>query len=81
MPEWTSADSFARRVAYLSDLATADSFADRYNGDYFLVADLTVFNDATKDSLNGSGGSDWLFADAADKITGLTKSDDLTVFS
>ena len=81
MAEWTSADSFARPVAYLSDLATADSFADRYNGDYFLVADLTVFNDATKDSLNGSGGSDWLFADAADKITGLTKSDDLTVFS
>jgi hypothetical protein len=56
-------------------------FPDRHNGDYFLIADVTVFNDATKDSLNGSGGSDWLFADAADKIIGLTKSDDLTGFS
>jgi hypothetical protein len=81
MAEWTSADSFAQRVAYLSDAKTADGFANRHNGDYFLVADLAVFNDATKDSLNGSGGSDWLFDDAADKITGLTKSDDLTVFS
>jgi hypothetical protein len=80
MAEWTSADSFDQRVAYLSDLATADSFADRHNGDYFLIADVTVFNDATKDSLNGSGGSDWLFADAADKLAGLTKTDDLTVF-
>jgi hypothetical protein len=42
---------------------------------------VTVFNDAIKDSLNGSGGSDRMFADAADKLTGLTKSDDLTVFS
>jgi len=81
MAEWTSADSFAQRVAYLSDLTTADGFANRHNGDYYLIADVTVFNAATKDSLNGSGGSDRLFADAADKITGLTKSDDLTLFS
>jgi len=42
---------------------------------------VTVFNDSGKDSIRDGGGSDWLFADTADKITGLTKSDDLTGFS
>jgi hypothetical protein len=46
-----------------------------------LLPDVTVFNDPNKDALNGGAAHDWLFADAADKITGLTKSDDLTMFA
>jgi hypothetical protein len=42
---------------------------------------VTVFNDSGKDSIRDSGGSDRLFADTADKITGLTESDELTLFS
>ena len=42
---------------------------------------MAVFDDFGKDSIRASGGSDRLLADAADKIAGLTKSDDLTVFS
>jgi hypothetical protein len=42
---------------------------------------VAVFDDFGKDSIRDSGGSDRLFADVADKITGLTKSNDLTQFS
>jgi hypothetical protein len=42
---------------------------------------VAVFDDFGKDSIRASGGSDRLFADTADKITGLTKSDGLTGFS
>jgi RTX calcium-binding nonapeptide repeat (4 copies) len=80
MAEWTSADTFAQRVAYLSDAVNAGGFANRHNDNYFLLPDVTVFNDPNKDTLNGGAGRDWLFAAAADKIQGLTKSDDLVVF-
>src|SRR6476469_8532502 len=49
---WTSADTFAQRVAYLSD----------QHHSYFLVPDVTVFKDSSKDTLNGGSGGDWLFA-------------------
>ena len=81
MAEWTSADSFTQRVADISDATLSPGFANRRNGNYFLIADVTVFNDPAKDKLNGGGGDDWLFADAADNIQGLTRSDDLTLFS
>jgi Ca2+-binding RTX toxin-like protein len=80
MAEWTSADSFTQRVADLSDATSSAGFANRLNGAYFLIADVTVFNDPSKDALNGASGDDWLFADAADSIQGLTRSDDLTLF-
>ena len=42
---------------------------------------MAVFDDSTKDSIRDGGRSDRLFADVADKITGLTNSNDLTQFS
>ena len=53
----------------------------RGNGNYYLLPNVTVFNDLSRDKLNSDRGDDWLFADAADKIQGLTKSDELTLFS
>ncbi len=81
MAEWTSADSFTQRVADLSDATSAAGFANRRNGNYFLIANVSVFNDPSKDTLNGGAGNDSLFADRADKIQGPTRSDDLTLFS
>jgi len=42
---------------------------------------VAVFDDSTKDSIRDGGRSDRLFADAADKIAGLTEWDGLTAFS
>jgi hypothetical protein len=41
---------------------------------------VAVFDDPTKDRISDGGWRGRLFADTADKITGLTKSDGLTVF-
>ena len=46
----------------------------------FPLADVRDFNDPSNDVLNAGAGADWLFADAADQIQGLTRSDDLTLF-
>ena len=56
LAEWTSADTFAQRVAYLSDATVASGFANRHNGMYFLLPNSTVFNDSAKDTLTGGGG-------------------------
>ena len=67
-------------MAYLSNQTAVAGFANRHDGVYFLVAGVTMFNDPNKNTLHGGSGSDWRFADAADKITGLTNSADLTLF-
>jgi hypothetical protein len=68
--ERTSAGSLAQQVAYFSDATQAAGFANRQNGDYFLLADVTVFNDPSRDTLSGGPGRVWLFADVANKIQG-----------
>ena len=56
------------------------SFANRLNGNYFLQADVTVFDDGSQDQLSGSAGQDWFFANlmgagVLDKITDLGKDE------
>jgi len=53
-------------------------FANRLNGNYFLIdagVGQTVFNDSSKDTLEGDAGRDWFFTGAADKLTDLSASD------
>jgi hypothetical protein len=59
------------------------SFANRLNGNYFLQADVTVFDDGAQDQLTGSAGQDWFFANifgpgVLDKITGVSKDEIVT---
>lgn len=72
MDEWTSNHDFATRVANLNNTGTGASFLGRLNEDYFLVQGQTVFNDASKDQMTGSAGTDWFFAGLADQLTGLS---------
>ncbi|MCI0684542.1 MAG: autotransporter-associated beta strand repeat-containing protein [Gemmataceae bacterium] len=60
MAEWTSARSYAVRVA---NLTNGSGSADRRNGSYFLVAGQTVHDDADADVLTGAAGVDWFFYD------------------
>ena len=84
MAEWTSAHSYASRVANLRGAGSGADFGGRHNGDIFLIADgaqATVHDDGAKDVLTGSAGQDWFFAnlvrdagddaDRKDKITDL----------
>jgi Ca2+-binding RTX toxin-like protein len=81
MAEWNRTDiGVATRVAHLSDQTSSIGFLSRLNGDYFLIQDVTVFNDSSKDTLTGSAGSDWFFAGTADKITDLSASDKAFIF-
>jgi Bacterial Ig-like domain (group 3)/RTX calcium-binding nonapeptide repeat (4 copies)/NHL repeat len=84
MAEWTSAHDFATRVANLADQSSSPTFANRLNGNYFLLdsgAGQTVFNDSGVDTLEGDAGADWFFTGAADKLSDLTKSDIDFIFS
>src|SRR5262245_12247815 len=75
MAEWTSARTYAARVANLRGSGTGP----RANGDFFLKVsgpDVTVFDDGAVDVLTGNAGSDWFFAHrsggvALDLITDL----------
>jgi autotransporter-associated beta strand protein len=63
MAEWNSARDYATRTANLAGSGTGS----RLNGSYFLRvtnvrATTTVFDDASKDTLTGSGGQNWCFA-------------------
>ena len=61
MAEWTSARSYAHRVANLSGTGSGP----RNNGNYFLIAggpSATVFDNGAIDVLNGGSGMDWFFA-------------------
>ena len=76
--EWTSNHDFATRVANISDQMNSPGFANRLNGNYLLIdagVGQTVFNDSSKDTLEGDAGRDWFFTGAADKLTDLSASD------
>ena len=61
MAEWTSARSYAVRVA---NLTNGSGSANRLNGSYFLVAGQTVHDDTDIDVLTGAAGADWFFYDS-----------------
>ena len=66
MAEWGSTDSYATRVADLSNTGTGSSFAARLNGNIFLTdqgANATVFDNGESDLLVGGSGMDWFIAD------------------
>lgn len=79
MDEWTSNRDYASRVANLSGTGSDP----RLNLDYFLTAtgpDQTVFDDGATDSLTGSAGVDWFFANyqgggVLDKISGFANGE------
>ena len=78
MAEWTSARSYAERVANLSGTGNGP----RANGDVFLMASgpgATVFDDGAVNWLQGASGMDWYFAkrsgSVTDIITGLRDSE------
>lgn len=56
--EWNSARTYNVRVANIRD---GSGSLDRVNGSNFLVADVTVHNDASPDTLSGGQGDDWFF--------------------
>ena len=84
MAEWNRTDiDYATRIANISDRTNSPGFANRLNGNYFQIdtgAGQTVFNDASKDTLEGEAGLDWFFAGTADKVTDLTARDLEIVF-
>ncbi len=63
--EWTSARSYAQRVANLRGETASGAFAARANGEVFLAVDggfgraVTVFDDGDADLLTGASGQDW----------------------
>jgi sugar lactone lactonase YvrE len=68
MAEWTSARSYADRVANLSGTGSGP----RANGDVFLLASgpgATVFDDGAVDQLQGAAGTDWYFANLSGGVT------------
>jgi Ca2+-binding RTX toxin-like protein len=75
MAEWTSARSYADRMANLSGTGSGPS----NNGNYFLMAggpNATVFDNGAVDVLNGGSGMDWFFANLTqDIIHGRRKSE------
>jgi acrosin len=55
--EWSSADTYAQRMQYLSGPT------GHYNGSYFLIrsgAGQTVFDDGVNDSITAGAGSNWI---------------------
>src|SRR5205823_1862977 len=85
LAEWTSARSYAARVANLMGTGTGSDFDNRQNGCYFLrvtdqAATTTVFDDGSADVLTGNDGIDWFFANLfgsgiKDKITDLSAAE------
>lgn len=66
MAEWTSARTFAERVANLRGMDAGPAFAARRNGDAFLQADgpaATVFDDLARATIYSGRDYDWLLAD------------------
>ena len=66
--EWALPWSYTQRLADLSGDQASPSYLNRLNGVNFLLWHLapTVFDDASKDSLNGGSGLDWYFAKIRD---------------
>jgi hypothetical protein len=78
MAEWTSARSYADRVANLHGTGSGTTFSARLNGNVFLKVDgrgASVSDDGAQDVLTGSAGLDWFFANLGsgvkDEITDL----------
>jgi Ca2+-binding RTX toxin-like protein len=73
--EWTSSRDYHTRVNNLRGLGTGP----RSNGSNYLKVsgpDATVYNDSSKDELEGGSGRDWFFANRTgsgvlDKVLGL----------
>jgi hypothetical protein len=68
MAEWTSAGTFAERVAN----PRGTGGGPRANGDYFLKVsgpDMTVYDDGAVDGLQSASGSDWYFANLSGILT------------
>ena len=80
MAEWQSGRSFQSRVANLmgNNPSSPTDFANRANGNVFLLADVpnaTVFDDASKDTANGGLDNDWFLVNISgggvvDKVSG-----------
>jgi hypothetical protein len=82
MDEWTSSRDYATRTANIRGTGSGASFESRLNANYFLTDDgftTTVFDDAVKDTMTGSEGQDWFFANLdsgiLDKITDLSAAE------
>ncbi|MEQ8211058.1 MAG: PKD domain-containing protein [Lacipirellulaceae bacterium] len=79
MAEWTSSHDYDTRVANLTQQGLNPEAVDRLNGDIFLVADLTVFDDDDTDFLIGGRGKDLYFANleggTEDYVFGLRNSE------
>jgi len=78
LAEWTSARDYATRVANLQGTGSGP----RLNGDFFLLTDgpaATVSDDGATDTLTGSAGRDWFFANldsgVLDRITDLNATE------
>jgi hypothetical protein len=70
MAEWTSARSYADRVANLSGTGRGP----RANGNYFLIAGgprATVFDNGVVDVLHGGSGMDWFLAKLSSSVTDI----------
>jgi len=88
LTEWTSARSYAVRVANLQGAGTGTDSAGRLNGGYFLrVTDqagtTTVFDDGAADVLTGASGQDWFLANVSgggvrDRVTDLSAAEFVT---
>jgi Ca2+-binding RTX toxin-like protein len=65
LAEWSSSRDYAARIANLTGTGTGPDNAARLNGNVFLLADQTVLDDGAVDSLKGSSGQDWFFANAS----------------
>jgi PKD repeat protein len=59
LAEWSSGRSYTERV---NNIRNGTGSPTRANGNVFLQADVTVFDDAAVDTLTGNTGTDWFFA-------------------
>ena len=89
LAEWTSARTYAQRVANLWGDATSSTFSQRANGGIFLAVEgsygraRTVVDDLVVDVLTGSDGTDWFFVNLdgdgddrkKDKVTDLSAAE------
>lgn len=74
LAEWTSADTYLNRIAYLTGTKTGG-----LNGTTLLIKGTTVLDDSrANDSLTGGLDTDWFFAFARDKAIDSDKSELVT---
>jgi Ca2+-binding RTX toxin-like protein len=78
LAEWSSGRDYLTRIANLTGTGSGADFANRLNGDNFLVAGQTVFGDAGNSLVVGGPGQDWFFAGLADLVLGRRNDEVLT---